>query len=293
MNDRSTPTPVPESFGDVAGGEQCQPGDRFFDYLLLSYAPRRPIEGKLRSVNLLRESFALMAVGDEGARLIDVVRAGLGPFRTVWGIKHNENGELSWEIYFYRRDFGGGEPTLAGVLGVLGAAPAELPPMPHRWEVFSLEFTAADLAAGRVGALDVYIGMRAYRAHGGALELKNQYLFADPGLRLHEILERLLQAVHAPHDGEEIARLLPPELLDGCPRVCVANKRHADGLYFSHLNLEQMSWFLGVHRWPDEMRAWVERHAARLDHLLWDAGYDFRNAGPKLEIPRSGLYGFF
>ena len=293
MSDRSTPTPVPESSSEAAGGEPCQPGDLFFDYLLLPYAPRCPAEGKLRSVNLLRESFALMAVGEEGSRLVDAVRAGFGPFRTVWGIKQDEDGELSWELYFYRREAGGDEPTLTGVLGVIGAAPAELPPMPYRWELFSLEFTVADLAAGRVGELNVYVGMRAYRANGGALELKNQYLFADPGLRLHEILDRLLLAVHAPNDGEEIALLLPPELLAGCPRVCVANKRHADGLYFSHLTLEQMRWFLDVHRWPDEMRRWVERHAGRLDHLLWDAGYDFRRAGGKLEVPRSGLYGFF
>jgi hypothetical protein len=165
--------------------------------------------------------------------------------------------------------------------------------MPPRWELFSLEFDAADLAAGRARALDVYVGLRAYRARDGELELKSFYSFDDPGLRLDKVLDRLLLAVHAPRDGGEIARLLPPGLLDGCPRVCVANKRYADGLYFSHLRLVQVRSFLAVHRWPEAIRLWVERHSGRLDHLLWDAGYDFRRVGGELEIPRSGLYGFF
>jgi hypothetical protein len=294
---RSTPTPALDAPAGEADAEVCRPGEPFFDYLLLPYAPLRPAAGKLRPAALLAASFAHMGVGEEGRRLVAAARAGLGSSRTVWGIRREESGELSWELYFYRRDGGEGrgEPTLAGVLAALEgvlAAP-EAPRMPPRWELLSLEFDAAGLRAGGARELDVYVGLRAYRAREGGLELKSLYSFDDPGLRLDQILGRLLLAVHAPRDGDEIARLLPPGLLDGCPRVCVANKRHADGLYFSHLRLDQMRSFLAVHRWPEEIREWVERHAGRLDHLLWDAGYDFRRAGPELEIPRSGLYGSF
>ena len=134
--------------------------------------------------------------------------------------------------------------------------------------------------------------MRAYRARGHELEYKNQYRFDDPGLRLDRMLERLLVAVHAPRDAAEIARVLPFELLDGCVRLCVANKRWADGVYFSHLRHGQLAWFLETHGWPAGLRQWVESNADRLDHLLWDAGYDFRRAGRGLEIFRSGFYGF-
>jgi hypothetical protein len=279
------------------GAERCRPDDPFHDYLLLPYLPPRPAAGKLRSVNLLLESFALMGVAEQGRRLVAALLGELGPFRTVWGIKHvpAQGGlSLGWEVYFYRRDAGNGEPTLEGVLGAL--APhlevAARPAMPYRWELFSVELTAGTLASGRGGELDVYVGMRAYRAHGRELELKNFYTFDDPGLRLDRVLERLLAAVHAPRDGEEISRLLPRELLAGCPRVCVANKRQADGLYFSHLRLEQLRVFLDAHGWPVEVRQWIDRHADQLDHLLWDAGYDFRRAGRGLEFLRSGLYGF-
>lgn len=278
-------------------------GEPFFDYLLLPYTPLGPAEGKLKSADLLLESFALMGVAEEGRRVAEAMTAELGPGRTVWGIKHGleehglEERALSWELYVYRRDGGRGEPTLDGVLRALRphlAIPAASarPRLPHRWELFSLELDAAGLAAGRAGEIDVYVGMRAYRADGEGLELKNCYMFEDPGLRLDRVLERLLAAVHAPRDGEEIGRLLPPRLLEGCPRVCVANKRRADGLYFSHLRLDQLRFFFDTHGWPAELRSWVDRHAGRLDHLLWDAGYDFRRDSSGLHFLRSGFYGF-
>lgn len=277
------------------GEDGCRPDDPFYDYLLLPYLPPRPAAGKLKSSDLLMESFALMDVAEEGRRVVEALIGELGPFRTVWGIKNGlERKDLSWELYVYRRDGGRGEPTLDGVLRALRphlAAPAR-PRLPHRWELFSLELDAAGLAAGRAGEIDVYVGMRAYRADGEGLELKNCYMFDDPGLRLDRILERLLAAVHAPRDGAEMDRLLPPRLLEGCPRVCVANKRRADGLYFSHLRLEQLLFFFETHGWPAEVREWVERHAGRFDHLLWDAGYDFRQDSSGIRFLRSGFYGF-
>ncbi len=290
------PAEAPEAPEAPEVPERCGPDDPFHDYLLLPYTPPRPAAEKLRSESLLAASFALMGVAEPGRRLVAALQRELGPFRTVWGIRHDPAAAaaLSWEVYFYRRDAGGGEPTLAGVLGALAPhlAVAARPAMPFRWELFSIDFTAEALAAGRGGELDVYVGMRAYRAQGRELELKNFYTFDDPGLRLDRILERLLAAVHAPRDSEEISRLLPRQLLAGCPRVCVANKRQADGLYFSHLRLEQLRFFLDTHGWPPELRQWIGRHADQLDHLLWDAGYDFRGAGRGLEFLRSGLYGF-
>src|SRR4051812_2667466 len=127
---RSTPTPAPEASADAAGGELCPPADPFFDYPLLPYTPRRPAAGKLRSVRLLLESFDLLGVGEEGRRLVAAVSSGLGPFRTVWGIKHGEDGELSWELYFYRRGGGRGEPAPARGFGAPrpGVAGAGVPP---------------------------------------------------------------------------------------------------------------------------------------------------------------------
>ena len=73
---------------------------------------------------------------------------------------------------------------------------------------------------------------------------------------------------------------------------CVANKSRADGLYFSHLRLEQLTFFLATHRWPAEVQQWINRHADHLDHLLWDAGFDFCRVGQGRQIPRSAFFGF-
>ncbi len=280
---------------DPEGCELCIEGERFFDYLLLPYRPAAPAAGKLRSVNLLRASFALMDVAAAGDRLIAALRRRMGPAATVWGIRSAGGATpLSWELYFYRRDTGRGEPEIGDVLAALAPCVrvASHPPLPHRWELWSCELDAAALAAGTGGAIDVYTGMRAYRAAGAALELKNLYTFEDPGLRLDRVLERLLTAVHPPRDGDQIARLLPAGLLDGCPRVCVANKRHADGLYFSGVAHAQLRTFAATHDWPPAILAWLDRHAGRLDHLLWDVGFDFHRAGADLQVPRSSIFGF-
>jgi len=56
---------------------RCGPGDRFHDYVLGEYAPLVPHEGKLRSVNLLIESFALLGVEAQGTALIERLLATL------------------------------------------------------------------------------------------------------------------------------------------------------------------------------------------------------------------------
>src|SRR3954471_21829398 len=79
--------------------ERCTRGDLFHDYVLTPYHPQGDAVGRLRSVNLLIESFALAGVEAEGLEVIRLLRERLGPFRTVWGIKQYEQSDVphGWE----------------------------------------------------------------------------------------------------------------------------------------------------------------------------------------------------
>ena len=74
--------------------------DRFVDYCLWDYKPRRPAEGKFRSYNLLLHSFSVAQANPRLIELCQAIRHEIGEARTVWGVKQ-AGGRLSWELYFY------------------------------------------------------------------------------------------------------------------------------------------------------------------------------------------------
>jgi len=45
--------------------------------------------------------------------------------------------------------------------------------------------------------------------------------------------------------------------------------------------------------YPRELMAFVEQNRSKLDHLLYDAGFDYRMEGKELRILKSGYYGIF
>ena len=61
--------------------ERCDSEDRFHDYVLAEYPPRASAVGKLRSMNVLVESFALAGIENEGLALVNHIRESFGRFR--------------------------------------------------------------------------------------------------------------------------------------------------------------------------------------------------------------------
>jgi len=286
--------PPPTRIGRTAF-ERCGPSDVFHDYILVPYSPPAPPTGKLRSVNLLYEAFALAGVEDEGVRLVETVRAGLGPFRTVWGIKHDaQRGIRGFELYFY--DFGRKHPDLsiermrdilAPIVDVRAVPKRAIP-----WHMFSIELTPQDLRERRPVGAHVYVDMRSYELRGEELTFENIYTFHDPRLEIEHVLHRLRASLHTDMSPRSLASLMPPTLFR-CHRVCVANKRTADALYFSRVPTTAMLGFLRAREWPQAFVAVVESHASALDHLNWCVGMDFTQPGATPLITKSGLYGSF
>src|SRR4051812_9386343 len=77
-----------------------QPSDRYFDYCLQPYAPRRSPEGKLRSENLFWKSFELAGAPPEIEDVVLTIQRAAGRDMTVFGVKH-VHGRTWWELYFY------------------------------------------------------------------------------------------------------------------------------------------------------------------------------------------------
>jgi len=275
--------------------ERATSSDQFHDYVLWRYDPLAPPEGKLRSLNLLVESFALAGLEDEGCALVQKLREELGPFRTVWGVKrHQGTGALAWEFYFYDRDRAHADLSIARLAEIF-APLVEVDarePWPLPWHMVSVELGPEALRARAKVPAHVYIDMRSYELAGDCFTFENVYTFHDPRADVDEVLHRLRSSVHFDPKRDQVSTLLPPALRR-CHRVCVANKRRSDAVYASHIPTPALRWFLRTHAWPDPLAAFVEAHGSDLDHLLWDVGLDFDREGGSIQVRKTGLYGSF
>jgi hypothetical protein len=283
--------------------EPMRPGDETLDYTLVPYAPVKAPGGRLRSVNLLFESFALAGVEIEGRGVVELLRQRIGSFRTVWGTKWDlPSSPRAWELYFY--DPSRSHPDLGieriaellePVLAVDARGPIDLP-----WHMFSVEFDVDSLRCRKPVPVDVYVSTnpkikgtdRSYKIRGESLKFENVYTFHQPDAEVDEILYRLEHGVHYSPRRHNLARLIPPQLI-ACKHICVANKRDTDALYFSGLRQEQLEFAARFFGLGGPLVAYLEAHRAGFDHLLWDIGVDYVGDGAALRFVKAGIYGSF
>jgi hypothetical protein len=270
--------------------------DRYFDYCLQPYQPRRPTPGKLRSENLLWRSVDLAQASPELEPCLRSLGAAAGRDLTVFGIKHHE-GRLWWELYFYDADRG------AGALRSSQAPAAARPRLEFKVEprdalpyfMFSFDLFP-DLRP--VEVLNYYLpayqvqGGRSYKLfRDGRMELDNHYRFYHPKLEVEPMLHDLRTSALVDWSRVPLSQALLPELF-ACNRICVAKKRSADALYSSGIDVDQLLFFLRRFGWPAALTSWVEQERARLDHLRFDVGFDFVADGQAgLSATKSSIYG--
>jgi hypothetical protein len=83
-----------------------------------------------------------------------------------------------------------------------------------------------------------------------------------------------------------------PDLRE-CQIIVVSNKQHRDGLYFSRISVDQLLVFLERMRYPEEQVRFVTENRGKLDHLLYDVGFDYCVENGSLKIVKSAWYGVF
>lgn len=305
------PPPAPTPRRAAAPEEPADPAQVLRDYVLAPYPPLAPIAGGLAAVNLLVESFAIAGVEAAGAAVLARLRAQLGPGRVVWGVKLNSSGlvaprreagrgpALSWELYVY--DPGGERPearpaaVLAALADVIATPALPTTPVPHH--MWSLELDVAALRAGAGARVTYYTSgadtpgaSRSYALVDGQLALANLYTFHDPRREPHAILARLRASVHLAGAPRGAAAVIAPGL-HRCRRLCVANKRHADGLYFAGVDSDRTIAFLREHAWPAPLVDYLATRRDRLRHLAWDLALDAaRGADGAPHILRTAIH---
>jgi hypothetical protein len=284
--------------------------DRYFDYCLEPYVPRRPWQGKIRGENLLWHSLSVAGLEASLREPLRAVQRAVGPDLTVWGTKWDGR-ELFWELYFY--DPRGEAPearvtslreTLAPWLALRPVVRESTPYM-----MVSFELSAEVTRTRCIDRLDLYLTGESHHAGRcyevtyaqdtdglGAtprIELRNTYRFFEAKPEADAMLALLRSSAFVDYtDPRTLPRVLIPELF-ACKKICVAKKRTCDGIYYSGIDVERLEWFLRRFGYPSALTAFVREHRAALDHLYFDVGIDYVQdpSSGAISYPKTSFYG--
>lgn len=285
------------SFLEYADKNEAQ-----FDFCLWEYPAVKSSAGKLRSINLLANSFAGQQASERGMAMAGAIRREFGDSRTVWGIKQAGK-EISWELYFYdyaRTERERSIPRLIETIRPWVSCDIETSEcLPYF--MFSIDLSRELLAAqGELQEIQMYIGNIGSLVSSGICygvtrqetRLKNFYFFFDARRDMSEIEGKVCSSVYLDAADFSIDQVLWPELSD-CEVMVVANKTDRDGVYFSRLKVPQLLWFMKRMEYPQSQIQFVESNMDRLDHMLYDVGFDYRMEAGRLQIIKSAYYGVF
>lgn len=274
------------------------PQDSYYNYCWWPYRPIADPVRKLRPSTLLKWSYELAGVTAEARPVMQAMQEELGLFRTVYGVKWIDN-RLSWEYYLYDYKREHRQVSLTRVFQALRPwIDCEIPfPEAHPYFMFSFDHRPGERS---MPAVNVYIGNPgstvssgiSYVATKEGISLENLYFFFDAHKQLNNAADKILCSVFSGAGKVNLDEILRPELR-ACHTICVANKRRNDTVYFSGINVRQLLFFLRMLRYPDALIGLVEENQLQLDHLLFDAGFDYHVADGRLRIVKSGFYGIF
>ncbi len=274
--------------------------DVFFDFQHYPYTPTVPFENKFRSVNLLYHSFDTLQLNQCIFQLVQTIREAVGVLYTVWGIKQRGK-NISWEFYFY--DYGKRERKIS-IPMVLETIKSFIPcriKANESWPYFMFSIDIDnDLITGvkALEKIDMYIGNVGssgicYSLIDKEPRLKSIYFFfVDPIKQMDEIIGKVCCSAYISLENIDIDQIIWPELRN-CKTIWFANKSRNDCIYFSRINVDQLLFFLRRLNYPGELISFVQNNKSKLDHLLYDVGFDYLWDEKGLLILKSAYYGTF
>ena len=276
--------------------------EAFYDFCLWPYQPPVPYANKLKSVNLLHHSFVVAGLDRAGFDLVRAIRAGIGPCRTVWGVKRVGD-RIRWEFYFYDYRRREREVSVPRVLAACRPFFGCDVPIDENffYFMFSIDIDHELIAGSKnLDEVHLYIGNPGstvssgicYSMTGVHTRLENFYFFFEARHQWQEILAKLACSVHYDAARWPAERILWPELCD-CRVIVVANKQANDAVYFSGIRVDQLLFFLKRMGYDPQLVAFVEANRSCLDHLLYDIGFDYRIVDGEIQILKSAYYGVF
>lgn len=261
---------------------ESTPSDRYFDYCLQPYRPRRPPAGRLRSENLLWHSLEVAKCRERLAPPLLAMQNALGRDMTVWGVKFDGN-KLWWETYVYdplKEDPAATATELSKTLAPwIDRFPRISETIPYM--MVSFDWTEQALDTRTIPAINLYLTGtelhegRSYRITEDKRELDNIYRFLEAKRESPLVLSLLKSSIFVDYSaGPTLSKVLIPELF-ACKRICVAKKRTCDAIYYSGIDVDQLLWFLTRFDYPASISNFIRSRHDDFEHLYFDVGIDY------------------
>jgi len=269
-----------------------------YDYCHKSYIPDKPVIGKLKSENLLFESFRFESCGDEFYKFVEALKKGFGSDNTVWGVKKIDDC-LSWEFYFNNYDkkdprisitnfFAISKEFFSTKLDVNEKAP---------YFMFSVDISRNEFRQKKIKGVHIYLPLLLQR--GGYCYFQDiektcfenlYHFFYEPNDKMRQVIAEIKNALFNDFRGNILNNVLIPELLK-CNHICVAHKKDRESIYYSGITIDQFLFFLTKFEYPYEIIAFLKEKKGDLDHLLYDVGFDYQINNNVIKVIKSGYYG--
>lgn len=275
---------------------------KYYDYCHEKYLPVSSCRNKFSPEALLFHSFVECVSGKALASCVRDVRKAAGRWKTVWGVKH-ENGSLSWELYFYNHGLRSPRNTVAGLFAKAGFRFKPSGPLTRLVDNFPYFMFSLDLDGDTAGKRDVP-GVHVYTEGRPGVRQGDSYYLSREGI----VLENHYDFYRLPLDMGLLARRLRGSVLCcldqggiltgplvrrlmACGTVCIANKRNAQGMYFSRVNIDQLLLFLEFFSYPGYLTDYVRTFRKKLDHMLYDVAFDGVFTPKGAVFGKSSFYG--
>jgi hypothetical protein len=276
--------------------------DLFYDFCLWEYKPLTSTGNKLNPSTLLFHSFEVTGLHEKIFDLVQVIRKGFGVSQTVWGVK-KIGSEIRWEFYFYDYRRRERERSITKFLEIISPFALCRIKANENLPYFMFSVDVDELLLSRERELDeihMYIGNPGSTVSSGicyslkerGTRLENFYFFFDAKKQMNEIVAKASCSAHIDSTIMPADVIFWPEMRD-CGVIVVANKQNNDSLYFSRIKIDQLIFFLNEMRFPTPLLSFMQENRSRLDHLLYDVGFDYRMDGNDLIILKSAYYGIF
>lgn len=282
--------------------EYTTPKDVFYDFRLWEYKPVTSCENKLVPSNLLFHSFEVTGLSGRIFDFVEAIREVFGVSHTVYGIKQLGK-KIAWEFYFYDYRRRERERSITKLLAIIRPfIRCEIKANENfHYFMFSIDISN-DLISGNRDPEEIhmYIGNPGSTVSSGicysltkdGTRLENFYFFFNAKKEMDDIMSKVACSAHIDTTKIHIDQILWPEMRN-CEVIVVANKQTNDAVYFSRINVNQLIFFLKKMKYPGVLISSIEENRSKLDHLLYDVGYDYRMEGKNLKILKSGYYGIF
>jgi len=290
---------------------------RAVSFIGTTYRPRKASAGKLHSRAFLKHSFKYAKNGQQLNDIVASIEGAIGTGKTVWGIK-TEDGQLSWEFYFYAPpDQRNGQQFTTvtpdhlndahrAIQKVVSIPDFDFADNIHMFS-FDLEESGSVLLPSDV--LHVYrclqegkteMFLESFDFDGTGLEFRNVYIsyMLAPIFRqantatMMKLRSTIRSSPRYTADPGDIDKILIREL-NPFSGYAFAHKRNHDCIYYQGLTSTQLRYFIEHTALDNALGEFIRENEELFDYLEWDAGFDYTANAQGVEIKKAGFYGYF